>query len=384
MVSRCRAHPMHTAFFSPRNRFFKLFPPPSLLAAPFAAVWFSPGSLILVEFSTGSHGLYLSRYAKKILAPGILSAGAVADEAKLTAALRELAVECRLSRIRFVLPDEKIYLFTTDVPMLPAGETRDNISFQIEENVPLSLEECIFDYTLIPEESMRGIRAPRQAAVAVIEKTILEAYVRAARAAGLSLLSVEAERQAMTRSVIPSQSTESQLVVHMGRDCSSIHIVARGLVQYSSCVDIGESSLDQALMKTFPGSTAESIAEMKRAHSFTGAPKEKEFVSALVGGIAALQDEINRRYLYWHSREEVEAAAHPPIKSVMLSGSPAVLKGLAEHLSEGLRLPVMVADPWINVGSSGTRTPSLTLQDALSVAPAIGGALRGSDIPSYA
>lgn len=375
---------MDTAFFSPHNRFFELFPPPSLLAAPFAAICFSPEALVLMEFSIGSHGPYFSRYLRKDLAPGIVKGGTVADEVTLIGALGELKSESGLERVRLVLPDEKIYLFTTGVPMLSPKETRDNISFQIEENVPLTLEESVFDYTLIPETSVRGIRVPRRAAVVVMEKTVFDPFLRAASSAGFQVISAEAESQALARSVVPLGTMESKLLVHIGRGSTGMHIVAQGVVQYASSVDIGEASLDAALKKSFPESTPEALAEMKRAHSFTGAPKEKEFVAALVGGISALQDEISRRYLYWHSREEVEAAAHPPITSVTLSGAPAVLKGLAEHLSEGLRLPVVVADPWINAPLRGKGVPPVPLPDALARAAAIGGALRGFDTPSYA
>jgi Tfp pilus assembly PilM family ATPase len=375
---------MDTAFFSPHNRFFALFPPPSLLAAPFAAVWFSSGSLSLIEFAVGSQGPYFSRLIKKDLAPGVLGGGTVVDEAGLALALRELQRESGLRRVRLVLPDEKVYLFTVGVPMLSPKETRDNISFQIEENVPLTLEECVFDYSVIPEGSIHGIRASRRAAVVVLEKAILESYLRAATAAGFQILSVEAESQALARAVVPFDTEESRLLVHIGKNGTGIHIVARGVVHYASSVDIGEVSFDAALKKSFPEATPQDITEMKRAHSFTGAPKEKEFVSALVGSVSALQDEVSRRYLYWHSREEVEAAAHPPIASVTLSGAPAVLKGLAEHLSEGLRIPVTIADPWINAPLRKKGVPPIPLPEALGRAAAIGGALRGLTHSLYA
>ena len=375
---------MATTFFSPHNPFFALFPPPSLLAAPFAAVWFSTDAVVLMEFAVGSRGPYFSRFAKRDLPPGVIVGGAVTDEVRLREALRELKEESGAERVRLVLPDEKIYLFTVGLPMLSPKETRDNISFQIEENVPLSLEESVFDYTLIPEGSVRGIRAPRRAAVVVMEKSLLEPYLRAASAVGLEALSVEAESQALARAVVPLQATESRLLVHIGRDCAGVHIASRGVVQYASCVDIGEASFDAALKKSFPQASPQEVEEMKRSHSFTGAPKDKEFVAALVGGISALQDEINRRYLYWHSREEVEALSHPPIASVTLSGAPAVLKGLAEHLSEGLRLPVVVADPWVNAPAQGRNVRPVPLPEALAKAPAIGGALRGLIEPLYA
>src|SRR5258708_4722942 len=153
---------MATAFFASHNKFFNLFPPPHFLAAPFAAVACSADGLSAAHFALGTRGFYLRYFAHKKFPPGVIDKGALLDVPKFSEALSALVKECKLDRVHLVLPEEKLYLFTTGVPMLSPAERWDNLEFKIEENVSVSREEVVFDYHLIPEEASHGIRSTRR------------------------------------------------------------------------------------------------------------------------------------------------------------------------------------------------------------------------------
>lgn len=334
----------------------------------------SDHSARFVEFARTREGLRLKHFGQRNIPDGILSYGEIKDKAKLSSILKTLRAEEGISYVRSSLPEEKAYIFKTDVPVLSAEETRDNIAFQLEENVPLKAADAIFDYVFLPPTDSSTFSS-REAVVSVFPKKIVEDYLALFKDTGLVPLSFEMEANAVARALIPKGDMGCYMIVDFGQQRTGLSIVDRGVVQFTSTVEVGGNILTAAIQKQFSISFEEA-EQIKREESFVGHGAHREFFSSLMNSISALSDEMNKHYVYWHTHPDKKGRKSNQIKKIILTGGDANLGGLAEHLSLIMKTNVELANVWVNIFSLDEYIPDISFSESLSYATAVGLGLR--------
>ncbi|MEL6803114.1 MAG: pilus assembly protein PilM, partial [Bacteroidota bacterium] len=163
-----------------------LFPPPRYMLLPSAGVDISDSSLKYIQFRrdkrSGQH-LKLIQWGDIDIADGALNRGDVTDGAKLTEALREVRERTGVEYVRVSLPEERAYLFETEIQKnTPYKEIRGKLEFTLEENVPLSPRDAHFDYHIFDDPLRKDALL---VSVTVYAKDTINSYYDACRAAGV-------------------------------------------------------------------------------------------------------------------------------------------------------------------------------------------------------
>jgi len=131
----------------------KVLPPPTYMQLPCAGVDISDTSLKYVQFTPDNWSgtsLELKYWGDIDIPEGALHRGEVNDPTKLTAAIAEVKARIGVENIRVSLPEERAYLFQTEIKRdTPFKEIRGLLEFRLEENVPLSPRDAFFDYDII-------------------------------------------------------------------------------------------------------------------------------------------------------------------------------------------------------------------------------------------
>jgi Tfp pilus assembly PilM family ATPase len=96
--------------------FLKYFPPPKFLDAPFAGIDINDDGVHCIQYSSGRHGLKIDKYGSRALPQGVVESGYIKDEKVLTEIISGLVKELGIHAVRASLPEEKMYLFKTQVP----------------------------------------------------------------------------------------------------------------------------------------------------------------------------------------------------------------------------------------------------------------------------
>ena len=107
---------------------------------------------------------------------------------------------------------------------------------------------------------------------------------------------------------------------------------------------------------------------------------KNEIFQTLIPSLTDLVEQINKylRYYQGHNFHDHLIQDNRLVNRILISGGGANLKGLPEFLSSELKIPVALANPWINVSTGKQKiTKALSGEKALSFATAIGLALRG-------
>ena len=197
--------------------FFDFFPTPKFLEMPSPGLSLSDNGIRFIEFTRSRHGLVLKRFDFVPFAIPLIVSGVIQNSELLIKELEAFREKHNLRYIRTSLPEERAYLFTTEIASAQIDHIRTAIEFSIEENVPLSVSESVFDYTKIEQknsESKKDLRV----SVSVFPEQVVREYLEAFRSAGFEPMHFEIESQAIAKAVIGKDDHSTNIILHVGSE----------------------------------------------------------------------------------------------------------------------------------------------------------------------
>lgn len=353
----------------------RTFPTPKFLLPHAAGIDISDASIKWIVLSDDPAGKRkVEAWGKEVLPEGVVSAGAIRDEARLIEALRVVQKKIpHVSGVHASLPEEPAFVFNMSVP---AGSTRreifDLIGFEFEARVPIPPSAAIYDFDLIPQQE----EGSQEIGVAVFPRELAESYANCFSAAGFLLFSLELEPRAIARAVVSgAQCDEVTLLVDFGARRSGLSVVKCGIPIFTSTVEIGVDRINQALSDQLHLSP-EAVETWKNEQGLLPSEGEKSGLEALSGVASALGSEVTKHFNYWDTRRNERGERVSPVKEVLLVGGGANLRGLADYLAGRVQASVIRPNVWGNVCSFEEYIPPIDRRTSLQYVTAIGLALR--------
>ena len=138
------------------STFFKLFPPPAFLTMPHAGLDISDDGIRCIRYDGSGHARRVGLAAALDFPVGLVDSGDVKDAVEFASLIKDFALKHRIGRVRVSIPEEKVYLFETEVSGTDTRSITQNIEFKLEENVPLSAADALFYYALMPGGPVGG------------------------------------------------------------------------------------------------------------------------------------------------------------------------------------------------------------------------------------
>ncbi|KND48501.1 MAG: hypothetical protein AB200_02110 [Parcubacteria bacterium C7867-005] len=334
---------------SHKKGFFTLFPTPGFLHISRVGIALSDRAVHLVEFrQTGHRGdLTLLTAVEVRLAPGLIVAGYIHDKEALSKVLSDLRIKYGFDFARATLPEEKAYVFTTQVDKKPFDSLRDRVAFTIEENVPVALSESVFDFDIIGDTEDKALV---KVAVAVLPNKAVEVYLKIFEDAGITPISFDIESQAIARAVILTGDTRAHLILNLSEDKTGFYIAEDEVMQFSSTPAYGTRQDDSG-----------------------GYPD-----------LSNLKTEMRKLFVFWNTRLNKMGIPQKKIEKIILTGVGANKKneGFLSDLMEGIDVEYSVANVWANAFSFNEYLPDISFEESLSYGAAIGTALPNKE-PKY-
>jgi len=352
----------------------KIIPPPEYLRLPSVGVDISDTSLKYVQFQPDTKSgmnLELSYWGDIDIADGVLNRGTVSDVKQLSEAIREVRERTGLETLRVSLPEERAYLFETEIKKgTPFKEIRGLLEFRLEENVPLSPRDAFFDYDILDDEASSDVL--RVSVTAYAQETIMN-YYEACVSAGMTPLSFEVEAQAIARATIPAGDQGTHLIVDFGKTRTGIGIVSHGILMYTSTIDIGGGDLSTALRRQLGEVEESALTKIKNTQGLIRGIEGADVYEALLPTMSAILDEVRTRVQYWNMRET--SREDRQVQSVILCGGSVNMKGLPEYFSEMLGVSSVRANVWQNAFPISKTVPEIGRRYSYGYSTAVGLAL---------
>jgi hypothetical protein len=293
----------------------------------------SDGAVRSVMIKRRNGILGVEKFGEMPIPPGIISDGQIMDSKKVSDILREMKEKHCLEYVKVSLPEEKAYLFTLQLSGVSPSDVRDAIEFKLEENVPLPATEITFAFVVLgksPEGNLNTV-------VSALPKEVVAAYVDTVKMAGLSILSLEIESQAVASALLPKHYKGTTLVAHFDGGTLSLYVVFERVVVFTSSLQVGKSSDDNF---------AETVA-----------------------------GEIGKVIGYWQSMDHASHfGGNNIIDRVIIIGD-NTSGDIVKIIKNRDKIPVEIGNVWTNVCDPNISVPPISFNDSLKYAPAIGLAL---------
>jgi Tfp pilus assembly PilM family ATPase len=231
------------------------------------------------------------------------------------------------------LPEEKAYLFTTRISAVPPEGLNDAVAFIIEENVPVSLAESVFDFEIISGDEVRD---EIKLSVSVLPQNIVKTYISLFESAGITPISFKIESRAIARAIIPRGDNLAYLIINLSLNKTGFYVVEEEVVQFSTTLTYG-------------------LREDDSGHSLN-----------------SLKMEMSKVLAFWNSSPESHGSPEKKITKIILCGREAAKKELVEKLMSESEILYEVADVWQNVSPGQNLVKELSAEESLDYAAAIG------------
>ncbi len=319
--------------------FLKLFPPPEFLLMDHAGLEISDDAIRCLSYKDSFGDRKVRDFMSVDLPKGLLIGGDTVNMDALRSELRKFKEKARLSYVKVSIPEEKAYLFQTNVPLSDMGSIHQNIESKLEENIPLLARDAVFNFDLFPATGTDEIRA----SVSVVPRTYIEKMLDLLHSVGLRPIAFEIVPRSLGQVLSKAHDNKTVMTVHVMDQKIGIYIVSSGVVIFAST-----ASKDPMGPSATPRTSVEDT----------------------------IAKEITRVYQYWISRSDSVA-----IQDILLVGQGAETyeSGVRDAIA-GLSLNIVIPDIWQNIYNKGgdpkgNVLPPISKEESLAYAVVAGLAL---------
>ena len=168
-------------------------------------------------------------------------------------------------------------------------------------------------------------------------KNLVARYLDIFKRTNISLLSLETEAFALSRSLMGNDMS-SVMIVDIGSNNTDVCVIEEGVPILNRGIDTGGNVITKAIMNSMN-------VNLDRAEQF-----KRDFGLMMSGNRRVpntIQDALNpiiNEIKYVFDLYQKQGQAH--IEKIILSGGSAFLPNLPQYLSDLLGLPVIIGDPW--------------------------------------
>jgi type IV pilus assembly protein PilM len=327
------------------------------------------------EVNTGRRPAVLERFGQVALPPGTVRDGEIMDTDTVARAIRQLWGTAKFSGKKVVLgvSNQRVIVRQVDLPWMEAGELKKSLPFQVQDFIPIPVEQAILDFHPLEEYvNEQGGRMVRVLLVAAARDMVMKA-MESAQKAGLQPVMVDLTPFAMLRSLAPVENMgfapEAEALVDVGASVTNIIVHQGGVPRFVRILLMGGNDITEAVSERMglPVDQAESV-KWQTGMSVLPAADAGEHPAARVIEQTASQfvEEVRGSLDYYLAQPQAAR-----LSRVVLSGGGAQLLGMAQRLSQALRLPVEPGRPFGNMqlGRLGLSPEQLRYVEPLVAVP---------------
>lgn len=253
------------------------------------------------------------------------------------------------NRVAIGVPASRTFSRVIKLPKLSNQELDEAVRTEAEQYIPLPVESLYLDFEIIN----RTDKEIELFAVAV-PKDIIDSYMLLTRLLGLEVVAMETTIASAARLFAKTNMNDIPTVlIDFGSISTDITIFDKTLI-VTGTVSGGGDIFAEEIAKHLNVTKAEATV-IKNKYGLDFSKKQDEILSALQSLLDQLLKEIRRMIRYYEERY----GSAKKISQVVIMGGGANMPGLGNYLTNSLRLPVRMTDPWQHIDHSMLPTPNL-------------------------
>ncbi|HWQ59667.1 MAG TPA: type IV pilus assembly protein PilM [Candidatus Fimivivens sp.] len=276
-------------------------------------------------------------------------------------------------RVICSLPETKAFLRIIMLPKMDREEAKEAVKWEIEANIPLSLDQVYYDWQILPEKFSTE-KGKMSVLVVAIARSAAEQFHAVLERAGLEPVGLETESIAQVRSLLSEErGDETALIVDIGDRRSSFVMAIGNVPVFTSSVPLSSQMMTDVIAKELRLSFDEA-ERLKIRDGLGSLSLPNPQMKAVQPILESLATEIERSLDFYFSTLKYSKK----LDAVIFCGGGANTQGILPYFSRRLRQNIEFGNPWTNV-RFGTSIPPIDRQHSVQFSTVIGLALRGLD-----
>jgi type IV pilus assembly protein PilM len=329
------------------------------------------------EMAIGSELPTVLRAAQVALPPGAVELGEVRQPEMVTEALKELWSRGGFKSREVLLGagNQRIVVREVTLPFLPEKELRASLGFQVQEFIPMPVDEAVLDYDPIAEFDQDG-RQMIQILLVAAQRAMVDLIVQAAAAARLEPVGLDLIPFALVRAVgsgdagMDLESTGDEAVIDIGAHVTNICVHARQVVRFVRILPSGGRDITLAIARGL-GIEDEEAEKLKRGEEVQGLDVA-EAKRLAISRAAGFVDEIRSSLEFYTAQAQAARVGR-----VLITGGGSKLDGLLELLRERIPVSVERGQVFLRVKSQLDLQPEALAEAEPVLAAAVGLGIPG-------
>lgn len=249
-------------------------------------------------------------------------------------------------------------------------EIEAQILLEAERHIPYPLEEIRFDFEILGDSTEKGYV---DVLLAASRAETVDQYLHAVNRAGLNLKIVDVESYALLRACqliidhIPNKSPEHlQAVFDIGSTRSVFTVVKQQKPIFTRSDAFGGHRLCEQIAQSLMISMTEAENLLKQKNWV-----EKVDAQVLQNHLQDIVENLRRELQFFTSATHYDDVHH-----IILAGGASQIPGLSEKVTHVIKIPAVVANPFLMMSFSKFIEPKTLLQNAAAFMQTCGLALR--------
>lgn len=295
--------------------------------------------------SFGRGGTSLEGFGQVPLPPGAVNYGEIVDSSVVASAISQLWKAARFGgkKVAVGVANQKVVVRPIDLPFMEQEELRGAIQFQVQEYIPIPIEEAILDFQVLEEFLTESNERMMRVLLVAAQKDMINVFVEAVQKAGLDPVAIDHVPFALIRSLGETGGglgmAGGEAILEVGGGVTNIVVHEGGIPRFARTLLVGGNNLTEALAAGL-GVSFEGAEAIKQRMGLGTTPAEAMGATEAAPRIleqraAELVEEIRGSLDYYLAQTDATR-----ISRVVLSGGGSKLTNLAGRLASALRLPV--------------------------------------------
>ena len=312
------------------------------------------------------------------LPTGVISNGEIIKDSIVIQKIKEVFSKAGPKRITTKnvicsLPETKAFLRLISIPKMEEEEIKEAIKWEIEDNIPLSLDKVYYDWQLL-DDDFGGKKGKMDVLVLAMARETVDKFLSATKEAGLEVVGLEVESTAQVASLLSQKNNEeTTLIIDFGESKTELVISLKNIPVFTSSIPLSTRYLKDSFIKKLDLKANEVDKSIANYGIGSFSKRDPVFLAAkpILENLAA---EIEKSIDFYITGLKYSES----VDRIILSGMGANIKGMVPYLSKRIGKEIKEGDPWINI-DFGESLPIIGRDEANKYAAAIGAAVKGTN-----
>lgn len=239
------------------------------------------------------------------------------------------------------LPSQKTFTTVIDVPTMTEGELKDTIKYQVDQYIPMSVDDAKIDWKLLGQ----SLHDPKQSEVllASTANSYAESRLEFIESLGLNVIAAEPEPIAMIRSLLPNGVTDARLIVDMGEQSTDIAITYNDAPRLVRTIPIGFGTLIKSIVQNLSVKD-DQARQFVLKFGLAADRLDGQVLRALDTTLDSFTGELSKSIKFFQTR-----CPNTPVGGIMLAGYASSIPQFGGYTSGKAGIKAESANPWQKV-----------------------------------